>query len=54
MESWLAMNDGDEHEVPRPKLLRTGWRVFWDKDELWEGSTRGGIDFDGNEILWGE
>ena len=24
----LAMNDGDEHEVPRPKLVRTGCRLF--------------------------
>ena len=51
MESWLAMDDGDEHEGVRPKLIRRGWRMFWDKDELWEGDTRGVCDFDGNEIL---
>lgn len=22
------MNDGNEHEVPRPKLVRTGCRLF--------------------------
>ena len=24
----LACDDGDEHEVPRPKLVRTGCRLF--------------------------
>ena len=54
VESWLAMNDGDEHEVPRPKLVRTGCRLFWHRDWVWEGDTRGEWSIAESEILWGE
>ena len=48
------MNDGDEHEVPRPKLVRTGCRLFWHRDWVWEGDTRGEWSIAESEILWGE
>lgn len=54
VESWLAMNDGDEHEVPRPKLVRTGCRLFWHRDWVWEGDTRGEWSIAEIQILWGE
>ena len=54
VESWLAMKDGDEHEVPRPKLVRTGCRLFWHRDWVWEGDTRGEWSIAESEILWGE
>ena len=48
------MNDGDEHEVPRPKLVRTGCRLFWHRDWVCEGDTRGEWSIAESEILWGE
>ena len=48
------MKDGDEHEVPRPKLVRTGCRLFWHRDWVWEGDTRGEWSIAESEILWGE
>ena len=48
------MNDGDEHEVPRPKLVGTGCRLFWHRDWVWEGDTRGEWSIAEIEILWGE